>query len=41
MRPHDLQKLVTRRALVFGGVQGVAATALLSRLYYLQFVRGD
>lgn len=41
MRPYDLQRMISRRALVFGGVQAAAGTALLSRLYYLQFVRGD
>lgn len=35
------QKLITRRALVFGGVQMMAAGGLLTRLHYLQFVRGD
>jgi hypothetical protein len=41
MRAHELQRLVSRRAVVFGGVQLFATTALVSRLYYLQFVRGD
>lgn len=41
MRGVHQQKLITRRALVFGGVQAAAGMALLSRLYYLQFVRGD
>ncbi|MFZ4541197.1 MAG: penicillin-binding protein 2 [Rickettsiales bacterium] len=40
MRPHELQKMVSRRAVVFGGVQAAAGFALLSRLYYLQFVHG-
>lgn len=40
MRAHDLQRLIRRRALIFGGVQLFASTALVSRLYYLQFVRG-
>ena len=33
--------MIRRRALVIGGVQAAAGLALLSRLYYLQFVRGD
>ncbi|MDX2095766.1 MAG: penicillin-binding protein 2 [Alphaproteobacteria bacterium] len=41
MRPHELQKLVSRRAVIFGGVQAAAGMALLSRLYFLQFVHGD
>ncbi|MES2984204.1 MAG: penicillin-binding protein 2 [Pseudomonadota bacterium] len=40
MRPHELQKMLSRRAVVFGGVQAAAGFALLSRLYYLQFVHG-
>ncbi len=41
MRPQELQKLVSRRAVIFGGVQAAAGFALLSRLYILQFVHGD
>ncbi len=33
--------MVSRRAVIFGGVQAAAGFALLSRLYYLQFVHGD
>ncbi len=33
--------MITRRAVIFGGVQAAAGFALLSRLYYLQFVHGD
>jgi penicillin-binding protein 2 len=40
MRPQELQKMLSRRAMVFGGVQAAAGFALLSRLYYLQFVHG-
>lgn len=40
MRPHDLQRMLTRRALIFGGIQGAAGLALLTRLYQLQFVHG-
>lgn len=40
MRQQDVQRLISRRALVFGGVQAAAGVALLSRLYYLQFVHG-
>lgn len=41
MRPIDLQRMMQRRAVLFGGVQAAAGLTLLSRLYYLQFVRGD
>lgn len=41
MRAHDMQKLVARRAVIFGGIQAAAGFALLSRLYFLQFVHGD
>ena len=41
MRPQELQKLVSRRAVIFGGVQAAAGFVLLSRLYFLQFVHGD
>jgi len=41
MRPQELQKMLTRRAVIFGGVQAAAGFALLSRLYYLQFVHGE
>jgi penicillin-binding protein 2 len=41
MRSLDLQRMINRRALIFGGVQGAAGLALISRLYYLQFVRGE
>lgn len=40
MRAHEMQKMISRRALVFGGVQAAAGAALLSRLFYLQFVHG-
>lgn len=40
MRPQELQKMISRRALIFGGVQAATCVALLSRLYYLQFVHG-
>ena len=40
MRPHEMQKMLSRRALIFGGVQAAAGVTLLSRLYYLQFVHG-
>ncbi len=41
MRPQELQKIVSRRAVIFGGIQAAAGFALLSRLYILQFVHGD
>ncbi len=40
MRPHDLQRLITRRALIFGGVQVAAGAALTARLFSLQFIHG-
>lgn len=40
-KPQDMQKTVTRRTLVVGGVMGLAGASLLSRVGYLQFVRGD
>lgn len=41
MRVHDLQRMMTRRAFVLGGVQLAATTALVSRLFYLQFIKGE
>ncbi len=40
MRPSDLNRLVSRRAVVFGGVQAVAGVALVARLFQLQFIHG-
>lgn len=40
-KPQDLQKTITRRAMLVGGMMATAGTALLSRLYYLQFVKGE
>lgn len=40
MRTIDLQRMIGRRAVLFGGVQAAAGIGLLSRLYYLQFTRG-
>lgn len=40
-RALNLNQMLSRRALVFGGVQALAGAALLTRLYYLQFVRGE
>jgi penicillin-binding protein 2 len=37
----NMQRMISRRAMVFGGIQAVAGVALLSRLYYLQFVKGE
>ena len=37
----NLHRMISRRAMVFGGVQAAAGMALLSRLYYLQFIKGD
>lgn len=41
MRALDLHRMVQRRAVVFGGIQMVAGLGLLSRLHYLQFIKGD
>ena len=41
MRPHDLQRLISRRAVIFGGVQAAAGVALVSRLFSLQFIHGE
>lgn len=41
MRALDLHRMIQRRAVVFGGIQMAAGFGLLSRLYYLQFIRGD
>lgn len=40
MRRTAMERGLTRRALIFGGIQGAAGVALLSRLYFLQFVHG-
>ena len=40
-RAVNLNHMLTRRAMVFGGIQALAGAALLSRLYYLQFVKGE
>lgn len=40
-KPQDLQKTVTRRTLLVGGVMGLAGASLLGRVGYLQFVRGE
>ncbi len=36
-----MQRMIGRRAVVFGGIQLLATTALVGRLYYLQFVKGE
>lgn len=35
------QRMIGRRGLIYGGIQLAAGVGLLSRLYYLQFVKGD
>ena len=40
-RALNLNQMLTRRAMVFGGIQALAGAALLSRLYYLQFIKGE
>lgn len=40
-RENEKQRTFTRRAMVFGGMQMTAFTALSSRLFYLQFIQAD
>lgn len=40
-KENEKQRILTRRALIFGGVQVAAFTALSSRLFYLQFLRSS
>jgi penicillin-binding protein 2 len=40
-RPIDQIRMLNRRTLVFGSVQAAAGVALMSRLYYLQFIKGE
>ena len=39
-KSNEKQRVFSRRALVFGGVQAAAFSALCGRLYFLQFMRG-
>lgn len=38
-KENEKQRILTRRAVIFGGLQTAAFTALAGRLYYLQFIR--
>jgi penicillin-binding protein 2 len=40
-KENEKQRIFTRRAIVFGGLQAAAFTALAGRLYYLQFIRAE
>lgn len=40
-KENEKQRTFTRRAMIFGGVQLAAFTALSSRLFYLQFIQAD
>jgi penicillin-binding protein 2 len=40
-KENEKQHIFTRRALVFGGLQAAAFSALAARLYYLQFIKAD
>ena len=40
-RTTNLNQMLSRRAFVFGGIQAAAGALLLSRLYYLQFIKGE
>jgi penicillin-binding protein 2 len=38
-KENEKQRILTRRAVIFGGAQLLAFTALTGRLYYLQFIK--
>ena len=38
-KENEKQRIFTRRALIFGGIQATAFATLAARLYYLQFIR--
>jgi penicillin-binding protein 2 len=40
-KENEKQYIFTRRAVVFGGIQAAAFSALAGRLYYLQFIKAD
>jgi penicillin-binding protein 2 len=40
-KENEKQHIFTRRAVIFGGLQAAAFTALAGRLYYLQFIKSD
>ena len=40
-KDNEKQRIFTRRAVIFGGVQLAGFAALASRLYYLQFIKAD
>src|SRR3954471_9644733 len=40
-RENEKQRIFTRRAMILGGAQLAAFSALAGRLYYLQFIKAD
>jgi penicillin-binding protein 2 len=40
-KENEKQRIFSRRAVIFGGLQMAAFTALAGRLYYLQFIKAD
>ncbi len=40
-KENEKQRIFTRRAVIFGGVQAAAFSTLAGRLYYLQFIRAQ
>lgn len=40
-KENEKQRIFTRRAVIFGGVQAAAFTTLAGRLYYLQFIKAN
>ncbi len=40
-KENEKQRIFNRRAVIFGGLQAAAFTALAGRLYYLQFIKAD
>lgn len=40
-KENEKQRIFTRRAVIFGGLQTAAFSALVGRLFYLQFIKAD
>src|SRR3954470_19596512 len=40
-KENEKQRVFSRRAIIFGGVQLAAFSALAARLYYLQFIKAE
>lgn len=41
IKTNDKQRVFTRRAVIFGGLQAAGLSLLAGRLYYLQFIRNE